>query len=137
MRSTTEIRVRGYHIDVFGHVNHARYVEFLEEARWDFFDQHGPVVERLHTRGIVHAVVKLELNYLHGAKVGDCLRIDTSITEVGQSSVIMGQEIYRTNSEKIIASAKITNAFLDQQTGRPVSIRDEMLPLQSAFSLSE
>jgi acyl-ACP thioesterase len=30
MRSTTEIRVRGYHVDVFGHVNHARYVEFLD-----------------------------------------------------------------------------------------------------------
>ena len=34
--STIEIKVRGYHVDIYGHVNNARYVEFLEEARWAF-----------------------------------------------------------------------------------------------------
>ncbi len=28
----THIKVRGFHIDVFQHVNNARYLEFLEEA---------------------------------------------------------------------------------------------------------
>lgn len=31
----TQIKVRGYHLDVYQHVNNARYPEFLEEARWD------------------------------------------------------------------------------------------------------
>ena len=31
----TQIKVRGYHLDVYQHVNNARYLEFLEEARWD------------------------------------------------------------------------------------------------------
>lgn len=30
----TQIKVRGYHLDVYQHVNNARYLEFLEEARW-------------------------------------------------------------------------------------------------------
>ncbi len=30
----TQIKVRGYHLDVYQHVNNARYPEFLE-ARWD------------------------------------------------------------------------------------------------------
>ena len=132
MRSTTEIRVRGYHIDMFRHVNHVRYVEFLEEARWAFFDQHRPVVERLHARGIVHAVVRLELNYHRGARVGDLLRIDTWIQEVGRSSVIVGQAVCRIGSDERIADAEITNAFLDQQTGKTVSVRDEFLPLRAA-----
>lgn len=29
----TQIKVRGYHLDVYQHVNNARYLEFLEEAR--------------------------------------------------------------------------------------------------------
>ena len=33
-----EIKIRGYHLDLFGHVNNARYLEFLEEARWAMFD---------------------------------------------------------------------------------------------------
>ncbi|WP_193386247.1 acyl-CoA thioesterase, partial [Yersinia pestis] len=34
----THIKVRGFHIDVFQHVNNARYLEFLEEARWEWLD---------------------------------------------------------------------------------------------------
>ena len=32
MPSSIEIKIRGYHADMFGHVNHARYLEFMEEA---------------------------------------------------------------------------------------------------------
>ena len=41
MASTITIKARGHHVDAFGHVNHGRYVEFLEGARWAFFDQHS------------------------------------------------------------------------------------------------
>jgi len=34
MKSTVQIKVRNYHLDRFGHVNNARYLEFLEEGRW-------------------------------------------------------------------------------------------------------
>jgi len=32
--SITEIKVRGYHMDFYGHINNARYLELLEEGRW-------------------------------------------------------------------------------------------------------
>lgn len=31
----TQIKVRGYHLDVYQHVNNARYTGSLREARWD------------------------------------------------------------------------------------------------------
>ena len=30
----TEIKIRGYHTDLYQHVNNARYLEFLEEGRY-------------------------------------------------------------------------------------------------------
>ncbi|WOD06656.1 acyl-CoA thioesterase [Marinomonas sp. GJ51-6] len=41
MLNIIQIKVRGYHLDVFQHVNNARYLEFLEEGRWAFFDEFG------------------------------------------------------------------------------------------------
>lgn len=32
MSHSIDIKVRGYHLDLFRHVNNARYLEFLEEA---------------------------------------------------------------------------------------------------------
>ncbi|EBQ5939609.1 thioesterase, partial [Salmonella enterica subsp. enterica serovar Enteritidis] len=37
---STTIKVIGYHIDAFGHVNNARYLEFLEAARWDWLESY-------------------------------------------------------------------------------------------------
>ena len=34
----TKIVIRGYHLDAYRHVNNARYLEFLEEARWQYLD---------------------------------------------------------------------------------------------------
>ena len=40
MKHLHNIKVRGFHTDLYGHVNNARYLEFLEEARWEFLEQH-------------------------------------------------------------------------------------------------
>jgi len=34
----TKIKVYGYHLDMYGHVNNARYLEFLETARWQLIE---------------------------------------------------------------------------------------------------
>lgn len=50
--TTTQIRVRGYHEDRFGHVNHARYLEFLEDARWAHLEERGIDAAFLRSRGL-------------------------------------------------------------------------------------
>lgn len=34
-----KIKIRGYHTDSYQHVNNARYLEFLEEARWQIVEE--------------------------------------------------------------------------------------------------
>lgn len=36
-----EFRVLEYHLDTFGHVNNAKYLELFEEARWDFITKNN------------------------------------------------------------------------------------------------
>ncbi len=43
MPHQTLIKVRGYHLDIYQHVNNARYLEFLEEARWSYLEDSGDV----------------------------------------------------------------------------------------------
>jgi len=39
--------IAGNHLDVFGHVNNANYLELYEEARWDFIEKNGFGLERI------------------------------------------------------------------------------------------
>lgn len=125
--SVMALKVRGYHCDVFGHVNHARYLEFLEEARWAFFENWPALTAALHGRGIVHAVVNITIDYKSQATVGDLLRIETEPIRVGSSSLVVAQSIKQADSGKPVVDAKITNVFLDSANGQTTAVRDDFV----------
>jgi len=62
MKGLTEIKVRGYHLDVFSHVNNARYLEFLEEARWSVLEESG-FMEYMFESDIAFIVVNINIDF--------------------------------------------------------------------------
>jgi thioesterase-3 len=61
MKPLTEITIRGYHVDGFGHVNNARYLEFFEEDRWATLDARIGL-SRWLKMGLIFMVVNINLN---------------------------------------------------------------------------
>ena len=62
MHHSTTIKVRGYHCDFYGHVNNARYLEFLEEARWSYLED-GLDLDHWQKRGLGFVVVSITIDY--------------------------------------------------------------------------
>jgi len=117
MKSITEIKVRNYHIDHFGHVNHARFVELLEEARWRYLEENH-LLDPIHHIKAFHVVAKVTIQYKHPAHIGDILRFETQIDQRSTHSFQVDQKVYLKNSEKMVIHAKITNVFIDPK-GQP------------------
>lgn len=112
MKSYTSIPVRNYHIDYFGHVNHARYVEMLEEARWRYLEE-NELVSGIHEVGAFHVVAQLSITYLKPAKIGEILRFETQIASRTNHSFQMSQNaVIETSCERVI-EAVVTNVFVD------------------------
>jgi thioesterase-3 len=125
MKTRTEIKIRGYHTDRFGHVNHARYVEFLEEGRWVYFEENrltGP----FHEAGIGHVVANLNINYRRPAAVGDILYVETDILSVGEKSVVMLQEIFKDEGRTLVLDARVTDIFMDAKTDKVIPVDDRL-----------
>ena len=70
---SVDIRVRGYHLDIYQHVNNSRYLEFLEEARWDFIGETG-FDKAAKALGVAFVIVNININYRKPALVNDLLR---------------------------------------------------------------
>ncbi|MDJ0783276.1 MAG: thioesterase family protein [Desulfosarcinaceae bacterium] len=117
MTSTTDITIRNFHIDHFGHVNHARYVELLEEARWRYLEENG-LLRPLHRRGALHVVVGLDISYRHAAVIGDVLRFTTSVSRCLTHRFTVEQSAVVTASGILALRATVTNVFVDR-SGRP------------------
>ena len=125
MEYLTEIKVRGYHADFYGHVNNARYLEFFEEDRWAHLEEKIDL-RSWAAKGIIFLVVNINVNYRRAVPVGETLLLSTDVAEIGSRSVVLKQEIVFKNSKKVAADALITFVITDK-SGKAVSIEGEML----------
>ncbi len=126
MEFITQIRVRGFHEDRFGHVNHARYLEFLEEGRWDYLDERGPQ-EGFQALGVFPIVAHLSISYRRPTSAGDRLRITTQVASTSSRKIIMHQKIYQEGTEKLCCEAEVSIVLVDSETGRPAILNDEII----------
>ncbi len=86
----TQIKVRGYHLDVYQHVNNARYLEFLEEARWDGLEN-SPAFQWMMEKNIAFVVVNININYRRPAVLGDVLTVSSKLEQLnGKSGTLPG-----------------------------------------------
>jgi len=126
---TTQIKVRGYHLDFYGHVNNARYLEFLEEARWALLE--GNVdLDDWRTRGLAFAVVNININYRLPAVQGDLLEIRSTLKHMGGKCAVIHQDVVRIPNtrdevEQQVADADITFVVIDLATNRAVPLEGE------------
>lgn len=125
MKGLTEIKVRGYHLDVFSHVNNARYLEFLEEARWSVLEESG-FMEYMFESDIAFIVVNINIDYKSPATVGDILEIVTTEDQIGKKSMSLNQKIIIKNKEKVSIDSTVTFVLVDNKTGKSIEITDDL-----------
>jgi len=134
MPSIIHIKIRGYHIDAFGHVNHARYIQFMEEARWDYLDKHRDIADILTEQGIAHATVHISIDYHHPSVLGDVIRIETGICRKGQHRITFGQKIWLGDSGPLVADAEVVNVFFNRKSGVIVGTKSEIFSIWADLS---
>jgi thioesterase-3 len=120
-----EIKVRGFHIDIFSHVNNARYLEFMEEARWVIIDKYIGI-KRMQAKGIIFVVVNININYRRPASMGDILELYLGLIKIGGKSAVFNQEIRLKGTDTVVADAQVTFVFTDKKTGKAVKLDDEI-----------
>ncbi|GLR14151.1 thioesterase [Chitinimonas prasina] len=121
----TEIKVRGYHLDLYGHVNNARYLEFLEEARWGFTEDHGSL-EFFSQAGLAFVIVNININYRRAALMGEELSIATAMQKIGSRSAVIHQVVSLKGSDTVIAEADVTFVIFDAKQGSAIAMDGEL-----------
>ena len=122
-----EIIVRSSHVDLFAHVNNAKYIEFLEWGRVQMTQDLGIDFMGMVAAGIGPAVVRLEINYRKESSMGDILIIDTQAVELKNNKVgILKQTITNKKSGELICDAVVTFVMFDLKQRKSVSMPDSM-----------
>jgi thioesterase-3 len=123
------IKIRGYHVDFYSHLNNARYLEFLEEGRWQLFEDYLP--EGFFTSDkYSFYVVNINISYLGQAKLHDTVLVKSGIKRFGNRSAAFRQQIINKNTGEVLADAEVT-FVVAQKEGRAIKIEGEIKEILS------
>lgn len=136
MPHSTRIKVRGYHLDLYSHVNNARYLEFLEEARWTFFEERADL-PRFLASGLALVVVNINIDYRYPATMGDELSIESSVKSISHRSAVIHQRVVLAGSDTVVADADVTFVAFDGKQNKAVPIEGELRALLESMQETE
>lgn len=103
--------------DAAGVVYYANYLKFMERARSDMIRAVGVDQNAmLRGDGSAYYVAHVDIHYRRPARLGDDLRIISTVQRVRASSVHIHQRVMR--GPELLADASVTAAFLNRE-GRP------------------
>lgn len=115
MEVKLNIIVRSTEIDVNGHVNNAKYLEYLEWGREEWYDTVGLHYDTFTGLGVQTVTVNININYRKECRQGDKLTILTRPEKMGRTSFVLKQELYNEAGE-LCADAMVTSVTMDIQT---------------------
>lgn len=120
----SEIIVRGYHTDAYQHVNNARYLEFLEEGRWQLLENHDALDYFISSR-LFFFVVNINISYKSQARVNDVLRVQSGLWKTGNKSAVIKQKVFNKKTGAICVDADITFVIADEK-GKPIKLEGDI-----------
>ena len=125
MRTTLEIIVRPTEIDVNGHVNNAKYLEYLEWGREEWYEAGQLHYDVLLHLGVQTVTVNININYRKECRQGDRLTIATEPQSAGRSSYVLLQQIYNQKGD-LCADALVTSVAMDAAARKSRPLPDEL-----------
>ena len=105
--------VRGYELDSYGHVNNAVYLQYFEQARWEFMKDQG-LLEKINGLEFFLVVVDTHIRYMRESNLFDELVIETSC-KVEKPYIVFRQRILNAQSRLPVTRATIKTIFVDRQ----------------------
>ena len=124
-------RVRHYECDAYGHVNHANFLRYMQEAAMDASADAGYDLDRYTALHRQWWIRETEIDYLRPLTYGQTVIVKTWVKDFHRVRSRRAYELREAESGEIVARAHSDWVYLNTDTNRPVTIPDDMI---AAFS---
>ena len=121
-----DLIIKENHLDSFGHMNNAVYLQILEEARWEFITQKGFGLEEIQKIGKGPVILEINIKFIKEIKLREKIKIETICTEV-QSKVLHLTQKITNEKEELCTSAIFIIGFFDLNKRKIINHSPEWL----------
>jgi acyl-CoA thioester hydrolase len=120
-------RVRHYECDAYGHVNHANYLRYMQEAAMDASAAVGYDVARYDAMQRHWLIRETDINYLRPLVYGDSVIVKTWVADFRRVRSRRAYALRHATTGEPVAEAHTDWVYLDTATLRPITIPLEMI----------
>ncbi len=120
-------KVRHYECDAYGHVNHANYLRYMQEAATEASAAVGYDVARYRQMSRLWLIRETDITYLRPLTYGDTVIVKTWVGDIRRVRSRRMYELRRAGDDEPVATATTEWVFLDAQTLRPASVPPELI----------
>lgn len=93
------LMIRESHIDTFGHVNNATYLQIMEEARWQMITERGYGLDKVRESQQGPVILEVNLKFLHELRLREKINIQTELIEYKGKIGKLRQTVITENNE--------------------------------------
>jgi YbgC/YbaW family acyl-CoA thioester hydrolase len=126
MKHSYNVIIKEFHLDTFGHVNNAVYLQLFEEARWEVITKNGYGLEQVmvHKKGPV--ILDVHLQFLQEINLREQVVIETQV-EAFKGKVSVIEQCILNSQQKVACKARFTHAFFDLEKRRIIEPTEKWL----------
>lgn len=122
-----EILIKENHLDSFGHVNNAVYLQLFEEARWDFITKNGYGLEHIQTTQMGPVILDIKIRFKRELKNREKVKIRSQVINVLNSKMIILQQAILKEDGKTSSDATFTIGFFDMKERKLIDAHPDWL----------
>lgn len=124
----TSFNIRTFHTDAFKHVNNSKYLELLEEARWQFAE-HIELIPLLTKTNLGFIIIEMNVRFRVPVFEGETIEVCTSLIALGSASGDVQQLVHKQGDKQVALKSLFHFILIDRETGRSVPIESEIREL--------
>lgn len=95
-----DLTIKIHHLDTFGHVNNAAYLEILEEARWDILDQGTFGLKDILVSKLGPVILEVQLKFLKELRANERVKIVSQVVAYNHKICTLVQDIVDSSGAK-------------------------------------
>lgn len=120
------LMIRESHLDTFGHVNNATYLQILEEARWDFITAGGFGLRTIQKIGMGPVVLEWNMKFIKEIRLREHITIESQTLSYDKKIGVLRQDIFNEKNE-LCFEGRMTFGLFDTRERKLVMPTPEWL----------
>lgn len=120
------IQIREQHLDTFGHVNNAAYLQIYEESRWDYLTKHNYGLKEIHELKKGPMILDIKMKMRKEICNLENIQITFEVTSFLGKLMTVAQKMIKEDGT-VASEAEFRIGFMDLETRSLINPTDKWL----------